>query len=78
MALRDKGLSRIAGRTKIAPLRKIPWESALRFMRVHEMAGKSGKLLDLDLPVSGLYLLAAPKIQARPSVSDTRAPHAAT
>jgi hypothetical protein len=34
--------------------------TATRFMNVHSLAGKSNKLLDLELPVSGLYLLAAP------------------
>jgi hypothetical protein len=35
-------------------------ETALRFMQVAEAAGKSNKLLDLDIGVSSLYLLAAP------------------
>ncbi|MGY3496686.1 hypothetical protein [Bradyrhizobium sp. USDA 4502] len=34
--------------------------TAVRFMQVAELAGKSNKLLDLEIPVSGLYLLAAP------------------
>ena len=42
--------------------REFGWEetTALRFMCVHELAIKSGNLQDLELPVSGLYLLAAP------------------
>ena len=41
--------------------REFRWEeqTALNFMRVHEF-GKSKNFLDLNLPVSGLYLLAAP------------------
>jgi hypothetical protein len=31
-----------------------------RFMSVYQLAGKSNNLLDFELPVSGLYLLAAP------------------
>ena len=34
--------------------------TALNFMRVHAMVGKSSKFEDLNLPVSSLYLLAAP------------------
>ena len=54
---------RIAGRGNWLPwlAREFGWEetTALRFMRIHELAqSKSGKLP--DLPVSGLYLLAAP------------------
>lgn len=33
---------------------------ARRFIDVYELAGKSDKLSDLELPVSSLYLLAAP------------------
>jgi hypothetical protein len=41
--------------------REFRWteQTALNFMRVHELA-KSKNFLDLSLPVSGLYLLAAP------------------
>lgn len=34
--------------------------TAQRFMDVHALVGKNDKLSDLDIPVSGLYLLAAP------------------
>ena len=34
--------------------------TALRFMQVHALAGKSVNLTDLELPVSALYLLPAP------------------
>jgi hypothetical protein len=34
--------------------------TAQRFISVHELAGKSDNLSDLNLPISGLYLLAAP------------------
>jgi hypothetical protein len=34
--------------------------TAERFMSVHALVGKSDKLSDLELPLSGLYLLAAP------------------
>jgi hypothetical protein len=42
--------------------REFGWEdrTALNFMQVHAMVGKSEKFADLSLPVSGLYLLAAP------------------
>jgi hypothetical protein len=42
--------------------REFGWEesTALRFMRVHELSIKSSNLPDLEIPVSGLYLLAAP------------------
>ena len=42
--------------------REFGWteQTALNFMRVHELASKSKKFLDLSLPVSGLYMLAAP------------------
>jgi Protein of unknown function (DUF3102) len=42
--------------------REFHWteQTAVNFMRVHEMVSKSKKFLDLDLPLSGLYLLAAP------------------
>lgn len=33
--------------------------TATRFINVYDM-GKSNNLLDLDVPISGLYLLAAP------------------
>jgi hypothetical protein len=46
--------------------REFGWSdrAAQRFMRVHELAAKSDKLSDLDLPVSALYLLAAPSTPA--------------
>ena len=42
--------------------REFRWtaETALRFMQVAEAVGKNNKLLDLDIGVSSLYLLAAP------------------
>jgi hypothetical protein len=44
--------------------REFGWSenTALRFMRAHELSSslKSAKLADLEIPVSGLYLLAAP------------------
>jgi hypothetical protein len=42
--------------------REFGWEetTARRFMSVYELAGKSGNLQDLSLPVSAIYLLAAP------------------
>jgi hypothetical protein len=42
--------------------REFGWEetTARRFMTVYDFAGKYGKLQDLNLPVSGLYALAAP------------------
>lgn len=53
--------------------REFGWKetTALRFMRCHDFA-KSGKLKDLALPVSGLYLLAAPSTpdEAREAVID--------
>jgi N6-adenosine-specific RNA methylase IME4 len=55
---------RIAGHGGWGPWlqREFGWEetTALRFMRVFELQLKSGNLQDLDVPVSGLYLLAAP------------------
>jgi hypothetical protein len=57
--------------------REFGWEetTALRFMRVFELQNKSGKLLDLDVPVSSLYLLAAPSTpkEARDAVIDAAA-----
>ena len=43
-------------------VREFRWtaETALRFMQVAEAVGKNNKLLDLDIGVSSLYLLAAP------------------
>jgi hypothetical protein len=45
--------------------RELGWTemSAVRFMQVYEL-GKSHNLLDLDLPVSAAYLLAAPSTPA--------------
>jgi DUF3102 family protein len=42
--------------------REFGWteKTAERFMSVHALAGKSDNLSNLDLPISGLYLLAAP------------------
>jgi hypothetical protein len=42
--------------------REFGWteQTALNFIRVHEVATKSKNFLDLNLPVSALYLLAAP------------------
>jgi len=42
--------------------REFGWsdKTAERFMSVHALAGKSDKLSNLNLPISGLYLLAAP------------------
>ena len=42
--------------------REFSWTemTATRFMNVYALQGRSNKLLDLDLPVSSLYLLAAP------------------
>jgi hypothetical protein len=42
--------------------REFEWTDrhALNFMRVYELTGKSENFSDLSLPVSGLYLLAAP------------------
>ncbi|WP_426615365.1 DUF3102 domain-containing protein [Bradyrhizobium sp. McL0616] len=42
--------------------REFAWtdETARRFMNVHELAGKSHSLLNLELPVSAIYALAAP------------------
>jgi Protein of unknown function (DUF3102) len=54
---------RIAGHGNFGPWlkREFDWTemTATRFMNVYEMS-KSNNLLDLDLPVSSLYLLAAP------------------
>jgi hypothetical protein len=38
--------------------------TALNFVRVYELAGKSEKFSDLNIPVSALYLLAAPSTPA--------------
>lgn len=56
---------RIAGHGNWLPWleREFGWTemTAQRFMQVHDnLALKSNKLLDLELPISGLYLLAAP------------------
>jgi hypothetical protein len=55
---------RIAGHGNWLPWleREFGWteQTALNFMRVHAMVGKSPNFGDLNLPVSGLYLLAAP------------------
>ena len=42
--------------------REFGWteQTALNFMRVYELGAKSKTVLDLDIPVRGLYLLAAP------------------
>jgi Protein of unknown function (DUF3102) len=42
--------------------REFTWtdRQALNYMRVYEMVNKSEKFSDLEIPVSGLYLLAAP------------------
>jgi Protein of unknown function (DUF3102) len=42
--------------------REFGWteQTALHFMRIDGVVAKSKKFLDLDIPVSGLYLLAAP------------------
>jgi len=42
--------------------REFGWteRTAQRFMQVHALAAKSENFTDLDLPVSGLYLLARP------------------
>jgi hypothetical protein len=46
--------------------REFKWDerTARNFMSVHEMALKSENFSDLDLPISGLYLLAAPSTPA--------------
>jgi len=46
--------------------REFGWEerTARNFIAVAEAAGKSAKFADLDVPVSGLYLLAAPSTPA--------------
>lgn len=58
------GAKEIAGHGGWLPWleREFGWTewTARRFMGVYELAGKSGNLPDLDIPVSGLYLLAAP------------------
>jgi hypothetical protein len=55
---------RIAGHGNWLPWleREFGWtdRTALNFMRVHELAMKSETVSDLDIPVRGLYLLAAP------------------
>src|SRR5258708_7088061 len=55
---------RITGHGKWLPWLKseFGWDerTAQRFMSAHELAGKYDNLSDLELPVSGLYLLAAP------------------
>jgi hypothetical protein len=55
---------RIAGHGNWLPWleREFRWtdRTALNFMRVHELAMKSETVSDLDIPVRGLYLLAAP------------------
>lgn len=56
--------------------REFGWteQTALNFMRVHEMA-KSKTVLDLDLPIKSLYLLAAPSTpaEARDAIIDRSA-----
>jgi N6-adenosine-specific RNA methylase IME4 len=37
-------------------------ETARRFMRLHELAGQIPQVVEYDIPLSGLYLLAAPSI----------------
>src|SRR5262245_13527098 len=53
--------------------REFKWTemSATRFMNVYEMS-QSNNLLDLELPISGLYLLAAPSTpqEARDEIID--------
>jgi hypothetical protein len=55
---------RIAGHGNWLPWleREFGWtdRTARNFMAVHEAAAKSEKFSDLNVPVSGLYLLAAP------------------
>jgi len=55
---------RIAGHGNWLPWleREFRWtdKTAERFMSVHALAGKFDNLSDLELPISGLYLLAAP------------------
>jgi hypothetical protein len=55
---------RICGHGNFLPwlAREFKWDerTARNFMSVHEMALKSENFSDLDLPISGLYLLAAP------------------
>ena len=70
---------RIAGHGNWLPWlkREFGWTemTAVRFMQVHEMTAKSNNLLDIDLPVSSLYLLAAPSTPdiARDTVLDLAA-----
>jgi hypothetical protein len=70
---------RIAGHGGWLPWlqREFGWSdsAALKFMQVHEMVTKSVKFTDLDLPVSGLYLLAAPSTpeEAREAVIERAA-----
>lgn len=70
---------RIAGHGGWLPWlqREFGWSdsAALKFMQVHEMATKSVKFTDLNLPVSGLYLLAAPSTpdEAREAVIERAA-----
>jgi hypothetical protein len=48
--------------------------TATRFMNVYEL-GKSNNLLDLSIPISGLYLLAAPSTpEAAPALASAREP----
>jgi hypothetical protein len=55
--------------------REFGWSdrTALNFMRVYEMVTKSEKFSDLSLPVSSLYLLAAPSTpeEARQAVIES-------
>jgi hypothetical protein len=46
--------------------REFGWteKTAKRFMNVHALAGKSDNLSDLEIPVSAIYLLAAPSTPA--------------
>jgi hypothetical protein len=58
--------------------REFQWSdtTAERFMRVHRLSLKNGNLPNLDIPLSGLYLLAAPstpEIAKREAVSRAEA-----
>jgi hypothetical protein len=57
--------------------REFGWtdDTALNFMRVHSMIDKNRNFRDLSLPVSGLYLLAAPSTpeEAREAVIEAAA-----
>jgi hypothetical protein len=51
--------------------------TALNFMRVHSLVGKSSKFEDLSLPVSGLYLLPPRARRRKPAPRSSPGPKAA-